>query len=604
MVVRLSSPGSLHALARAPKGRILTIAPLGRKHFRAKPWRRAIKEASSSANLDLAFAPRRAGRKMVSRFLRVLDRSGATSLDHRAPTAPRGLEITQKTQTTLALSWKPSYDNHGVAGYGIYENNALVESSPSRGFTFSGLRCGTHYGLAVDAYDLAGRRSPRISTRRQTLPCSAPVPPPPPSTTPPRSNDTIAFPRIAQYDSFNWDGQIASHFQLNGFQGCNPHTADVSYGLNPNQVNFIIPTNTISPDGVAAGPNCGGFDTGFAVSYGAYHLLTSSISSPYPGIGTIRPYDASPCLGGDEACFTDGARMPENLDWSNGSTPDWAAEVRAHFYQQDLSTGSHPGIQGIWGDNFVWYSPYFQDLRSPGGAPPKGTPQAWDDGSIENVTKLHALVPNALLAANGSGIACGFGDVYHGSVAGKECTGAGDTGMWEGYGGDYYTHNPAHFDAAIAEFQRWLTTPADDGHPKRGVMNVYGTAGLNNLGRVLTAQDQRLELAFACIGGVYAWLVNGDDWGTTAIPGTPAGSNFAIPRWATARPIHAAGSACPRAHPSRSRQENGSARSPGARSMPTQPRAPGRSTATPSRRRTACSSGTEAAPAYEAFSRP
>ena len=203
--------------------------------------------------------------------LRVLDRSGATSLDHRAPTAPRGLEITQKTQTTLALSWKPSYDNRGVAGYGIYENNALVESSPSRGFTFSGLRCGTHYGLAVDAYDLAGRRSPRISTRRQTLPCSAPVPPPPPSTTPPRSNDTIAFPRIAQYDSFNWDGQIASHFQLNGFQGCNPHTADVSYALNSRQANFIIPTIPISPDGVACWTQLRGkpAGTGFAVSYGA-----------------------------------------------------------------------------------------------------------------------------------------------------------------------------------------------------------------------------------------------------------------------------------------------------------------------------------------------
>ena len=58
---------------------------------------------------------------------------------------------------------------------------------------------------------------------------------------------------------------------------------------------------------------------------------------------------------------------------------------------------------------------------------------------------------------------------------------------------------------------------------------MFGIGGLNALGHLLTPQDQRLELAYACIGGLYAWLVNGDDWGTTAIPGTPAGSNFAIP---------------------------------------------------------------------------
>ena len=145
------------------------------------------------------------------------------------------------------------------------------------------------------------------------------------------------------------------------------------------------------------------------------------------------------------------------------------------------------------------------------------------------MTKLHSLVPDALLGANGAGSACGFGDTHVGSVPGKDCTGAGDTTMWEGYGGYRYVHDPATFDSAIAQFQRWLSTPADDGHPKRGLLNVFGITGQNALGHVLTPQDQRLELAYACIGGLYAWIVNGDGWGTTAIPGTPAGSNFAIP---------------------------------------------------------------------------
>ena len=178
VVVPLSSPGALHALARAPTGRILAIAPLRRTHFRAKAWRRAIKEASSSANLDLGLAPRSARQETISKFLKVLVRSGATSTDRRAPTPPGRLTITQETQTTLALSWKASYDSRGVVGYGVYENNVLVDSSPSTRFTFSALSCGTFYDLAVDAYDLSGRRSPRTSTRRQTLPCPVPAPPP------------------------------------------------------------------------------------------------------------------------------------------------------------------------------------------------------------------------------------------------------------------------------------------------------------------------------------------------------------------------------------------------------------------------------------------
>ena len=59
--------------------------------------------------------------------------------------------------------------------------------------------------------------------------------------------------------------------------------ADKSYALNPKQVNFIIPTIPVSPDGIAAGPNCGAAGTGFAVSYGAYASITSSDRQPVPG---------------------------------------------------------------------------------------------------------------------------------------------------------------------------------------------------------------------------------------------------------------------------------------------------------------------------------
>jgi hypothetical protein len=523
VVVRISGPSALRAFVRSPGNRILAVVALG-KHFRARSWRRAIRMASSNATLDLAFAPRRARQKTISRYLKLLDKSGATSPDRKAPTSPSGLKIAQQTQTALGLSWKSSYDKRGVAGYDFFVDGALLGRTTSTAYAHSTLSCGTSHILAVKAFDAAGNRSASSSLVAATRPCGL--------APPIGVSDTIAFPRIAQYNSFNWgDGSTQAHFQMNGFQGCNPGVADKSYALNPKQVNFIIPTIPVSPDGVAAGPNCGAVSTGFQVSYGAYPSITSPIASPYPGIGTIRAWSGAACPLGDWACFMDGTRItPEELlNFASSDSAEWAAKVRAHFYEKDLSTGSHPGVHGIWGDNFAWWGPYFSARRSAGASAPLGPGQAWDDGAIANVTKLHSLVPNALLGANGAGRACGFGDTYVGSVPGKECTGAGDTTLWEGYGGYHYIHDPATFDSAIAEFQRWLSASADDGHPKRGMMNVFGITGLNALGHVLTAQDQRLELAYACIGGLYAWIVNGEGWGTTAIPGTPAGSNFAIP---------------------------------------------------------------------------
>ncbi len=529
VVVHLARPGALRAFADSSAGRILAIVSLG-QHFRARTWRSLIQVASSSATLDLAFAPRRARQKTVSGYLKLLDKSGVTTPDLMAPTSPLGLKIAQQTQTTLGLSWGASYDKRGVAGYDVFVDGALLGRTTSTAYVHPNLPCGTSHIIAVKGFDAAGNRSADSSLRAETSPCDLSPPAPP---TPPRgSNDTIAFPRIGQYDSFNFgDGSVPAHFQLNVFLGCNPAMADRSYALNPKQANFIIPTIPISPDGMRVGPNCGAPGTGFAVSYGAYASITTPIASPYPGIGTIRAWSGVACPLGDYACFADNTRItsPDVLNMASIGTAEWAAKLRAHFYQHDLSTGSHPGVHGIWGDNFPWWGPYFKSRRSGGGSAPLGPAQAWDDGAIMNVAKLHSLVPEALLGANGAGSACGFGNVYVGSVTGKDCTGVGDTTLWEGYGGYHYVHDPATFDSAITQFQRWLSTPADDGHPKRGLMNVFGITGENAVGHVLTPQDQRLELAYACIGGLYAWFVNGDGWGTTAIPGTPAGNNFAIP---------------------------------------------------------------------------
>jgi len=349
---------------------------------------------------------------------------------------------------------------------------------------------------------------------------TAPDPPPPP----PPTGDQIAFPRLAAHLSFNFDNGINSqHFQLNVMRGCNPGNADKSFALNPNQVNFIVPGTSVSPDGTSSGPSCGA-EAGFAFSYGSgYNASTSPIVSPYPGLGTIRAFSSAACPAGDMTCLTTGARLvPNVINFASTDTATWAAKLRAHWYQQDLSTGTHPGVMGIWGDNFSWSEPYFTDAHN-------GTDAQWDDGAVLNAQKHIEYLPGKLIGGNGQGGSCAFGDTYQGTVAGAACSGIGDTTMWEGQGGYVNVHNPTRFDDSIAQFGRWMDSPSGDGKPKRGITNVYGTSGTNNLGHILTPADQRLNLAYACIGGLYLWAVNNASWDTTAIPGTVSGANFAIP---------------------------------------------------------------------------
>ena len=102
--------------------------------------------------------------------------------------------------------------------------------------------------------------------------------------------------------------------------------------------------------------------------------------SPYPGIGTIRPFNSA--VGKDIPSYADGTRMYSETNWvlnmssfgTDDSTAEWAARVKAHWALADLGgpkwKANHPGVQGVWGDNFIWYGPYFEANRSPGGAPP------------------------------------------------------------------------------------------------------------------------------------------------------------------------------------------------------------------------------------------
>jgi chitodextrinase len=119
--------------------------------------------------------------------------SPSPTTDTQAPTTPTGLARTDSTPTSVTLSWKPSTDNVGVQGYGLYIGGNRVSSSGNTTAYFGALTCGTSVTLGVDAFDAAGNRSSRaqLTTSTQACPTSST---PPPTSTLPTSCDRVASP--------------------------------------------------------------------------------------------------------------------------------------------------------------------------------------------------------------------------------------------------------------------------------------------------------------------------------------------------------------------------------------------------------------------------
>jgi chitodextrinase len=84
-------------------------------------------------------------------------KSGGGS-DTTAPTVPTGLTVIAASPSQINLSWNPSTDNVGIAGYRIYRNGFL-KSVTNTSTSDSGLSANTQYCYRVSAYDGANNES-------------------------------------------------------------------------------------------------------------------------------------------------------------------------------------------------------------------------------------------------------------------------------------------------------------------------------------------------------------------------------------------------------------------------------------------------------------
>lgn len=98
--------------------------------------------------------------------------ASATTLDLTPPTIPAGLTATP-AETGIALSWTPSADNAGVAGYIVYLDGDSASTVTDTAYTFAGLTAATEYTLAVAAFDAAGNLSDTAAVTASTTPAAS-----------------------------------------------------------------------------------------------------------------------------------------------------------------------------------------------------------------------------------------------------------------------------------------------------------------------------------------------------------------------------------------------------------------------------------------------
>jgi len=98
--------------------------------------------------------------------------------DTTVPQVPTAPSIGQFSQTVVQVLWNPTTDNVGVAGYNLFRNGKLLNTSSQVNFTDNTASPSTTYSYQVQAFDAAGNLSP-LSTPASVTTLA------PPDTTPP-----------------------------------------------------------------------------------------------------------------------------------------------------------------------------------------------------------------------------------------------------------------------------------------------------------------------------------------------------------------------------------------------------------------------------------
>jgi chitodextrinase len=121
--------------------------------------RGSINPSNYLIDVEAGFEIWQGGQGLGTNSFSVTATAGSGGGDTTAPSTPTNLAVTGVTGSSASLSWSPSTDNVGVAGYRVYRNGSQVGTASGTTFTDTGLSASTNYTYTVAAYDAAGNVS-------------------------------------------------------------------------------------------------------------------------------------------------------------------------------------------------------------------------------------------------------------------------------------------------------------------------------------------------------------------------------------------------------------------------------------------------------------
>ncbi|MBJ6362358.1 fibronectin type III domain-containing protein [Paenibacillus sp. GCM10012307] len=166
------------------------------------------------------------------------------STDATPPSAPSSLSVTNRTKTSVSLSWTAATDNIGVASYHIYNNGSVIAEVPgtATSYTLTGLSENTMFTLTIKAKDAAGNISAASNVVSVSTDIETPSSPGP-LTIVSRTETSIAFSWLPSTDNV----EVLKYEIYNG----NVLMSTVNGSLTSHTLTGLIP-NTIYTIGVKA----------------------------------------------------------------------------------------------------------------------------------------------------------------------------------------------------------------------------------------------------------------------------------------------------------------------------------------------------------------
>jgi subtilase family serine protease len=95
--------------------------------------------------------------------------NGIDGLEAQPLTTPGSFDAVETSTSSIDLSWTPSTSTYGVAGYNVYRNGTLIDTTTSNNYSDTGLAANTVYNYTISAYDNSSDVSESASASNSTF---------------------------------------------------------------------------------------------------------------------------------------------------------------------------------------------------------------------------------------------------------------------------------------------------------------------------------------------------------------------------------------------------------------------------------------------------